>query len=159
MADDFVNERLQSGLRWTREVLIWKLDGLSEYDVRRPLTATGVNLPLPRAVAGVAGLRRQRPLGDSGRDAGGHIDAVGHVPWWPRPETKLFDVLIHVLSETTRHAGHADVLREGLDGRTGMAAAYEEPIDEDARAAYFAKVEQAARAAEARAAARAEAGA
>src|SRR4028119_1039072 len=28
----------------TREALLWKLDGLSEYDVRRPLTPTGTNL-------------------------------------------------------------------------------------------------------------------
>ena len=27
-----------------REALLWKLDGLSEYDVRRPLTPTGTNL-------------------------------------------------------------------------------------------------------------------
>src|SRR3954469_19757204 len=27
-----------------RDALLWKLDGLSEYDVRRPLTPTGTNL-------------------------------------------------------------------------------------------------------------------
>ncbi len=27
-----------------REALLWKLDGLSEYDVRRPMTRTGTNL-------------------------------------------------------------------------------------------------------------------
>src|SRR4051794_40601050 len=27
-----------------RDALVWKLDGLSEYDVRRPLTPTGTNL-------------------------------------------------------------------------------------------------------------------
>ncbi|HEY5979209.1 MAG TPA: DUF664 domain-containing protein [Microlunatus sp.] len=35
-------------LRWylqsARDALLWKLDGLSEYDVRRPLTPTGTNL-------------------------------------------------------------------------------------------------------------------
>jgi len=31
-------------LRVSREALIWKLDGLSEYDVRRPLVRTGTNL-------------------------------------------------------------------------------------------------------------------
>jgi len=31
---------LQAG----REALLWKLDGLSEYDVRRPLVPTGTNL-------------------------------------------------------------------------------------------------------------------
>jgi hypothetical protein len=33
------------------------------------------------------------------------IDAPGHVPWWPRPNVKLFNVLVHVLTETNRHAG------------------------------------------------------
>ena len=43
------------------------------------------------------------------------IDAGGHVPWWPLPEVKLFNVMVHVLTETNRHAGHADILREQLD--------------------------------------------
>ena len=47
------------------------------------------------------------------------LDAPGHVPWWPRPDVTLFNVLVHVLTETSRHAGHADILREELDGRTG----------------------------------------
>ena len=28
-------------------------------------------------------------------------------------------VLMHLLEETARHAGHADILRELIDGRTG----------------------------------------
>jgi len=31
-------------LRAAREALLWKLDGLSEYDIRRPMTPTGTNL-------------------------------------------------------------------------------------------------------------------
>lgn len=31
-------------LHRSRDALIWKLDGLSEYDIRRPLTPTGTNL-------------------------------------------------------------------------------------------------------------------
>ncbi|NUV38591.1 DUF664 domain-containing protein, partial [Streptomyces sp. KAI-27] len=31
-------------LQESREALLWKLDGLSEYDARRPLTPTGTNL-------------------------------------------------------------------------------------------------------------------
>src|ERR1700749_3341076 len=31
-------------LQRAREVLVWKLDGLGEYDIRRPLTPTGTNL-------------------------------------------------------------------------------------------------------------------
>ena len=31
-------------LQEARDALLWKLDGLSEYDVRRPLVPTGINL-------------------------------------------------------------------------------------------------------------------
>ena len=37
-------EHLHDHLRWARDALVWKLDGLSDYDVRRPMTATGTNL-------------------------------------------------------------------------------------------------------------------
>ncbi len=33
---------------------------------------------------------------------------------------KLINVIAHVLAETNRHAGHADILREQLDGATGF---------------------------------------
>ena len=77
------------------------------------------------------------------------LDAPGHVPWWPEPHTNtnLFAVMVHVLGESIRHAGHADILREGLDGRTGVRPEHEQRIDEEARAAHSAKIEQAARAA------------
>jgi hypothetical protein len=35
---------LHDYLRGARETLVWKLDGLGEYDVRRPRTPTGTNL-------------------------------------------------------------------------------------------------------------------
>jgi hypothetical protein len=35
---------LHSYLRSAREAVLWKIDGLSEYDIRRPLTPTGTNL-------------------------------------------------------------------------------------------------------------------
>lgn len=54
-------------------------------------------------------------------------------------------ILVHVLGETLRHAGHADILREGVDGRTGVRGENERPVDEEARTAYFAKIEQAVR--------------
>jgi hypothetical protein len=44
MIDELAKEYLHDELRWTREALVWKLDGLSDYDIRRPLTATGTNL-------------------------------------------------------------------------------------------------------------------
>jgi hypothetical protein len=72
------------------------------------------------------------------------IDAPGRVPWWSRPEVKLFNIMVHVLQETARHAGQADILREQLDARTGVAAEYEEQIDTTAREAHWAKIERAA---------------
>lgn len=52
------------------------------------------------------------------------LDAVGHVPWWPgdRSEATLHLVLVHVLAETNRHAGHADIVRELIDGAAGLGA-------------------------------------
>ena len=44
MIDDFAKEYLLGDLRYVREAMVWKLDGLAEYDVRRPLTPTGTNL-------------------------------------------------------------------------------------------------------------------
>jgi len=192
MIDDFAKEYLHDDLRWTRESLLWKLDGLSEYDVRRPLTDTGTNLlglvkhlavaearyfgeifgrpfpePIPRwddrpanrdhlwvteheSRADVVG-RYERAC----RHADATIDALpvdtpGHVPWWPRPDVKLFNVMVHVLTETARHAGHADILREGLDGAVGEGPGPASLPDDEVRTAreeHRARIEAAARAA------------
>jgi hypothetical protein len=78
------------------------------------------------------------------------IDAPGHVPWWPRPDVQLFNIMVHVLSDTTRHAGHAGILRERLDGAVGTDAgsAALPGRDRAFREARCAKIEQAARAAD-----------
>ena len=49
------------------------------------------------------------------------LDATGRVPWWPeeRRDVTLHQVLVHVVAETHRHAGHADILRELIDGLAG----------------------------------------
>ena len=44
MIDEHAKAHLHDHLCWVREALVWKLDGLSEYDTRRPLTPTGTNL-------------------------------------------------------------------------------------------------------------------
>ena len=72
----------------------------------RPLPASGERRAAKYADATIAAL---------------YIDAPGFVPWWPRPNVKLFNILVHVLTETHRHAGHADILREQLDGSVGFA--------------------------------------
>ena len=38
----------------------------------------------------------------------------------PAPVADVRDVLLHLLEETARHAGHLDIARELLDGRTGL---------------------------------------
>ena len=50
------------------------------------------------------------------------LDAAGAVPWWSAAhrDVTLHRVLVHVLADTTRHAGHADILREDIDGAAGL---------------------------------------
>ena len=44
MTDAGAKADLQRYLQAARDALLWKLEGLSEYDVRRPMTPTGTNL-------------------------------------------------------------------------------------------------------------------
>jgi len=44
MDADALKDDLHHYLRGGRDSVLWKLDGLSEYDVRRPLVPTGTNL-------------------------------------------------------------------------------------------------------------------
>jgi uncharacterized damage-inducible protein DinB len=155
---------LQRYLQAGREALLWKLEGLSEYDIRRPLTPTGTNLlglvkhvasvelgyfgdtfgrpsgePLPWLGEGaepnadmwaspdesrdeiVALYHRSWKHADATIDALS-LDALGHVPWWPagQNEVTLHRILVHMTAETHRHAGHADIVRELIDGAVGM---------------------------------------
>ncbi len=78
------------------------------------------------------------------------IDAPGHVSWWPDPDVKLFNILVHVLNETNRHAGHADILREQLDGAVGTHGGSEAVNERDTTfwKKHRAKIERAAKAAD-----------
>jgi len=179
-------------LRSVREALLWKFDGLSEYDVRRPLTPTGTNLlglvkHLSIVEAWYFGTCFQRPFPehlpwwDDDADANADcwatadetraeivdrylrvaahadatidaldLDAPGRVPWWVGSEdVTLHQLLVHVVAETNRHAGHADILREQLDGAVGMNARNPNLPEHDEAwwAAYRARVEEAARSA------------
>ncbi|WP_305080882.1 hypothetical protein [Pseudonocardia terrae] len=46
-----VKAELLHSFRQGREALLWKLDGVSEYDGRRPSTLTGTTLLRPRTVS------------------------------------------------------------------------------------------------------------
>jgi hypothetical protein len=61
------------------------------------------------------------------------LEAPGRVPWWGRPETPLGHVLVHVIGDLARHAGHADILREKLDGAVGMQEGNANMPTDDAR--------------------------
>jgi Protein of unknown function (DUF664) len=50
------------------------------------------------------------------------IGAAGHVSWW-RSDVSLFTVLVHMLIETSQHLGHADIIREAMDGAVGANTA------------------------------------
>ncbi|MFH7323091.1 DinB family protein [Aeromicrobium sp. JJY06] len=44
-------------------------------------------------------------------------DAPVTVPWWSEPSTTFERLLVHLVSETAQHAGHLEILREGIDGQ------------------------------------------
>jgi hypothetical protein len=46
------------------------------------------------------------------------LDLAGYQPRWEE-EVSLRMVMVHVLLEYGRHNGHADFLREGVDGTVG----------------------------------------
>ncbi len=47
------------------------------------------------------------------------LDDVGRHPDYPSARASLRWMLIHMVEETARHAGHLDTIRELLDGTTG----------------------------------------
>jgi hypothetical protein len=194
--------QLHRYLRSGREALLWKLDGLGEYDIRRPFTPTGTNLlglvkhvattelfyfsdvfgrPFGEKVPWIADDLDAATIGDLGADeqvvdfwataeesreqitsfyrrVWAHSDATinelpvnapGHVPWWP-PEHRtvtLHQMLVHMVAETDRHAGHADIVREMIDGSAGLRQGSSNLAEADSAwwQAYVAKLEHIAK--------------
>jgi uncharacterized damage-inducible protein DinB len=191
MTDTGAKADLVADLQAGRDAVLWKLDGLSEYDVRRPMTPTGTNLlglvkHLAYVEMGYLGPVFGRPIAEvepwlrddiepnsdmwataveSREDvvalyhrAWAHadatvgsldMDAAGHVQWWRpgRQDVTLHQVLVHVIAETHRHAGHADIVRELIDGAAGLRAGNGNlpPADHEWWAGYRQRVERAAR--------------
>jgi hypothetical protein len=181
---------LRRYLQLGRDALVWKLDGLGEYDIRRPMTPTGTNLlglikhvasveagyfgdtfgrkfdePMPwfeddaepnadmwataaESRERIVGLyRRVWAFSDTTIEALA-LDAAGQVPWWPedRRDVTLHRVLIHMITETNRHAGHADIVRELIDGAVGLRDDNDNMgVPDDGWDRYRARLELAAR--------------
>jgi Protein of unknown function (DUF664) len=174
-----------------REAMVWKLDGLSEYDVRRPLTPTGTNLlglvkhlalveigyfgdcfgrPFPdppvwaefdeddvngdmwatpdQSREDIVGLYKQAWAHADATISELPLDATGRVPWWgDRGDVTLRLILVHMIAETDRHAGHADIVRELIDGAAGLREDNDNLPGSDKAwwESYYAKVEAGAR--------------
>jgi hypothetical protein len=187
MTEPDLKEDLHSYLRGARETLVWKLDGLGDHDIRRPMTPTGTNL-LGLVKHNTA--THLRYFGDVfGRSDGSRsawssgepnaelwaradetrdeilaayrrswnvadqtivdlsLDSPGVVPWWGDGEVTLHGVLVHVTAETQRHAGHADIIRELIDGAAGLLQAFDNlhVSDAAARSQLFERIDAAAR--------------
>jgi len=139
-------------LRFAREAILIKTEGLDEEQLRRALVPTGTNLlGLVQHLAGAERLwfaqhfagqdgvevelsmtvpedRRAASVLDDYRAAGAASNAIAAAADGPDALTALEVagqrrtlrwVVAHMTSETARHAGHADFLRELIDGTTG----------------------------------------
>lgn len=177
-------------LQVSRDLILWKLDGVSDYDARRPMTPTGTNLlglvkhlatcefgyfgeafgrsaPValpwadPENAAGanidmwatvdesreyLVGLYRRSWLHAAETLAATELDDLTHVELWGRGRVTLHGILVHMNSETARHAGHADIVREMIDGSVGWRRDFDNlPYREGDRVrAHHARVQAAA---------------
>ena len=166
-------------LQSSRDVLLWKLDGLSERDLRMPRTPTGTNLigivkhmanveigyfgdtfdrawpsPAERIVEedfeadpqadwyatesetcdGIIDLYRRVWVFADATIEELPLDALGRVSWWgeDRNPVTLERIIVHVIVDLARHLGHADILREEIDGAAGLRAGVSNlPEDQD----------------------------
>jgi hypothetical protein len=189
--DATAKTHLHRALQQAREAVLWKIDGLGEYDARRPLTPTGTNLlglvkhlafvevgyfadtfdrPMPGGprwpdldddltadLWTTAGESREELVATYRRTIAHAdttitelaLDAEGHVAHWPveRNPVTLHGMLVHVVAETQRHAGHADIIRELVDGAAGRQPGNDNMAPGDAQewARHRDRVERAAR--------------
>ena len=177
---------LQTYLQATRALMLAKLDGLSEYDRRRPLVPSGTNLlGLVKHLVGIEYVylgtsvgrppAKQLPWDADGtvwegadmwalstessdyltglyKEACAHsdrsiaeldLDTPAEVPHWAegKRRTTFGALLVRVVDETAHHAGHADIVRELIDGQGGADA---DMLDEAGWSEYYTKIQRAA---------------
>ena len=142
-------------LDFLRATLLWKIDGLSDDDLRRPLTPSGVcllGIVKHSAYVERSWFRRvfaaedvSFPWTETDPDADWRIEpnettaaivafyqdecarsraivagrAWDEVAGREGREQTLGWIMTHMVEEVARHCGHADILREQIDGQTG----------------------------------------
>jgi hypothetical protein len=181
-----VKEELHRKLQASRAALLSKVEDLSEYDRRRPMTPTGTNLlgmvkhlagleygylgesfgrPAPESMSWIEdgsiwqgadmwanpeesseyiiGLYRRACAHADGVITTLDLEATGSVAHWPedRRHTTLGVLLIRMVAETAQHAGHADIIRELIDGKGGPD---QDAFDEPTWRQYIAQIQAAA---------------
>jgi uncharacterized damage-inducible protein DinB len=159
MTEDLNTPELETLARYLdayRRVMLWKLEGLDDEELRRPLVPSGTSLlGLIKHLAYVERYWFQRvvagrdvsvPWLEGDEDADWRLDAdasrdvvvafyEAEVAESRRIHAGLTDpdltvdedgdavsvrrILVHMVEETARHAGHADIIRELIDGATG----------------------------------------
>jgi len=176
---------LHGHLNAARDALIWKVEGLTESDRRRPLTPTGTNLiGLVKHMTWIEGwylcefFGHERPSleweSEPDADWGHHshmyakpeetseqliasyraataaadrtieeldLDATG--THWSGETVSLRAMLLAVLVDTTRHAGHSGIVLELIDGTTGdrdTPSGFYGTNDPEYRSKYLARV-------------------
>ncbi len=151
-------ETLEAFLDYQRATLLCKVDGVSDEDLRRPGTPSGLTLlGLVKHLAYVerswfrnvfAGEGVAFPWSDQDPDAEWRVEphetteqtlalyrdeivrcrevtrdcsldaSARRPPPWGSGVTLRW-IMLHMIEETARHNGHADILREAIDGQTG----------------------------------------
>ncbi|MEA2451511.1 MAG: hypothetical protein QOG04_221 [Actinomycetota bacterium] len=149
-------ETLHAFLQKQRNIYVWKLEGLSDEDLRRPMVESGTNLlgvlkhlaaveygwfcltfgretePLPfdkndpEADLRVTPDESTQDILDFYARARAAADAVINEvdldhegKSWAGVTVSMRWVLLHMIEETARHAGHADIVRELIDSSVG----------------------------------------
>ena len=149
-------ESLRVSLERHRQAVLWKVEGLDDEQLRRPMTPSGTTLlgmvkhlagceygwfcetfgvetePMPfdedteeadfriepgETTADILAFYERARVAADAAIAGRGVEDLGTTP--SGRQVSLRWVLIHMIEETARHAGHVDIVRELIDGAAG----------------------------------------